>query len=270
MTGCCANIVTQMPVELIEDGLLRKLFYRDTRRVGRWRVFMLIILRRCPSRFYTTGFYVNHFRSGRVAVQINLRRFLFAMTDNDVWREGNYPVDQGTDVTVERKVPVQSCEPCCERRRREGCDNFLRESLVDDDTYFDMVDDAGYYHGDIRTFMARNFPQPVIDLSILEADESSQFADVKEEAFPHCMLDDVVAQRLKIEYEACFIKAFSVAMASISARPQKSSYESTSSLCYRLNFEYNLDGKRNLREGALEQAAKARAAFVSSTLESPR
>ena len=146
--------------------------------------------------------------------------------------------------------------------------------LVDDKTYYDLVDDNGYYHGDIRIFVARNFPEPVIDLRpFLEDDESADDAEEEEdEAGAEVIIDNVQANRLKIEDEARsrFRMAFLAAMKSILARHKTTSYESTSSLCYRLNYEYNLDGKHTLRESVLEEAAKSRLAFASSTLKSPR
>lgn len=180
------------------------------------------------------------------------------MTDNERGLEGYYPVAHvSTSVNPDRNITVKYPSPYRERTCREGSDTFNVDFLVDDDTYYDMVDDDGYYHGDIRIYMARHHPQPVIDLSYLKAEESSDDADDEGSA------DGILEERR-------FMEAFCAAMKSISARPKKSTYESTSSLCYRLNYEYKLDGNLVLREEALEQASHARAAFASSKLKSPR
>ena len=72
--------------------------------------------------------------------------------------------------------------------------------------------------------------------------------------------------RINVDYEGRFRTAFEKAVASIVARNKH--YESTTSLCRRFNDEYNLSGKRRLRRRFVERAARARVAFVVTTLRS--
>lgn len=72
--------------------------------------------------------------------------------------------------------------------------------------------------------------------------------------------------RIKVDYEGRYRTAFENAVALIVAR--NNHYESTTSLCRRFNDEYNLSGNRRLRRRSVEAAARARVAFVVTTLRS--
>ena len=83
------------------------------------------------------------------------------------------------------------------------------------------------------------------------------------------IIDTLEANRIKVEYElGRFRIAFREATASLVARNKTAPYEWTKSLCYRLNQEYNLYGKRTLRRCFVEEATMARVAFVVLALRS--
>ena len=88
-----------------------------------------------------------------------------------------------------------------------------------------------------------------------------------DKACRQAIIDTLEAARIKVDYEGRFRLAFEKTVASLVAR-KKDNYESTWSLCRRLNVEYNLDGRRNLRVRFVEEAARARVAYVATTLRS--
>ena len=88
-----------------------------------------------------------------------------------------------------------------------------------------------------------------------------------DKACRQAIIDTIEADRIKVEYEGRFRLAFEKTVASLVAR-KLNNYESTKSLCRRLNVEYKLSGRRNLRVHFVEEAARARVAYVAKTLRS--
>ena len=103
---------------------------------------------------------------------------------------------------------------------------------------------------------------------ILLGDKDELIINVDDDkACRQAIIDTIEADRIKVEYEGRFRLAFEKTVASLVAR-KLNNYESTKSLCRRLNVEYNLSGRRNLRVRFVEEAARERVAYVVKALRS--